>query len=279
VTIATTYKSTVNGSDLILVGSDGLTGQQRLLNALAKKYPKDKSRNLAFKWIFLVSAEPTTSDLYSGEAAYGSKTIKVITMRSESFVNRATAYQFLIHESGHAFGLRHSTNMTLGPLGGSVAGNIASGCGDSWSVMGCAPYLPSSPMRAYAGWLPKASVKTIKKDTSKVVLTPYARPAGTRVLRVWRGKAPDGTNEYIWLENRASGSGVKGGIIGYLEFGAGYWSGGQPYTYIMQLGMSNNIEYGATWTDPFPGTNGLSIIVDTASYDGTTTVSIKYAKP
>ena len=213
-----------------------------------------------------------------GPIPFGDSQPELIGLASQMFSQtdmRYVSVETVAHEIGHSFSLAHSHALTFGAVGSS---QIYNEYGDSWSVMSStlAPLPASAEVRL--GWLPIPS--TISSSGS-YPLAPYDAASGPRALRIYRGAAPDGTSEYVWLENRVAvpgrsfSNGLMDGIIGHLEFQPDDWSGpGYFATETLPLGgFFAALPPGKSWADPY---TSLQISSSPLSADGSTVISVDY---
>lgn len=136
----------------------------------------------------------------------------------------------LTHEFGHNLGLNH-------------AGNAAGQYTDGFDVMGCCGYAMTSNIhRAFMGWIPPSQVVTVTQSTTLTVTA--AMNQGSNVYRI-----PDGTGNYVYLENRA--------VRTIWENGNGEnWIGGKL---LLRVAPDYTVPAVTTLLDPDPNTSPTQV--------------------
>ena len=135
----------------------------------------------------------------------------------------------LVHEFGHNLGLNH-------------AGDVNGEYGDIWSVMGSGGAMIHNIHRAFLGWSPASQVVTVVTSTTITV-----GAAGNPASFVYR--IPDGTGNYVYLENRA--------VRTIWENGNGEnWPGGKL---LLRIAPDYTIPAITTLIDADPGTSPTQV--------------------
>lgn len=145
---------------------------------------------------------------FAGTANWpGKRSWQSLEVASCTIVNRCGEdFHTFVHEIGHNFGLDHAaTYICTDPADGPhvVLSNTCTNpeLGDQFDVMGCcSTSLFSNVHRLQLGWIPAANVTDV---TATTTLTVTPTRGSSTVYRI-----PDGTGQYLYLENRGTGGSI-----------------------------------------------------------------------